>query len=411
MKTLKPSVVRAAAGLLLAASGALSQAPVGTASGRVVDEAFFGLVNNRAEREGEPPPWPAVRAGSWRLWDSYTTWRDLEPRPGQWQFDQLDRRVREAQARGVNLLLVLAHSPRWAARDPAAASAYGPGVASPPARLADWEHYVRTVGTRYRGRLTEYQVWNEPSDRAHWGGSVADLVELTCAAHRVLKAIDPAIRVVSPASNGDGTHLDYLARFLAAGGAACIDVVAHHLYVFRYGPEAIVPMLRGVRGVMRAQRVDHLPLWITEIGWWIARTDGEPEHASVARGGWRGIDADAALAAYLQRTFLLARAGGADRVYWYAWRNEAFGLADVEGRPKPGVRGWNRMADAMIGRTVAGCGREGAAGWQCRIDEPSGQAFTRVRWADATALQALEGLLSAPAPGPGHDAAEVRFEP
>lgn len=388
-----------AAGLLLTTVCVVPQTSV--APRPVVDAAFFGLVNNRAERDGEPPPsWPSVRAGSWRLWDSRTTWRNLEPRQGQWQFEQLDRRVREAQAHAVNLLLVLAHAPPWAARDPLASSAYGPGVVSPPARLADWENYVRTVGTRYRGRLTEYQVWNEPSDRTHWGGSIAELVELTCAAHRVLKAIDPAIRIVSPGSNGGGVHLAYLAQFLAAGGAACIDVVAHHLYVFRYGPEAIVPMLRGVRSVMQAQHVEHLPLWVTEIGWWIARTDGEPEHPLVARGGWRGIDANAGLSAYLQRTLLLARAGGADRVYWYAWRNDAFGLAGPGGKAKPGVDGWNRVADVMIGRTMAGCGPDDVGGWQCRIDEPSGQVFRRVRWRDPFALRAIEGMLPASSAGP-----------
>jgi len=60
-----------------------------------------------------PPP----GFGVLRLWDSGTTWAAMEPKPGQWQFDQLDRWM-AARAPGQAVMLTLGQSPTWASSDP-----------------------------------------------------------------------------------------------------------------------------------------------------------------------------------------------------------------------------------------------------------------------------------------------------
>lgn len=352
-----------------------------------VTRDYFGLVMSRAD---PAHPWPSVPFGSWRLWDAYTNWPQLEPRPGQWDFTRLDRLVAEAQQHGVKPLLVLAHSPAWASARPAEASAYRHGVAAEPARLADWSNYVRTVGERYKGRIREYQVWNEPSDKGHYTGTVDNLVQLTCEAQRILKAIDPGILVVSPGSSGPGRHIKYLDSFLAAGGAACIDVVAHHFYVPRFGPEAMVPMIREVRQVMARRGVGKLPLWNTESGWWIANTDGTPDHDMVAKGGWRKLDADREAGAVIQRAFLLARAEGVERFYWYAWNNPyGWGLSDSAGMPKPAAADWQKIFSILEGAHVSTCIAQNES-YACEIRSTSGAKLT-LKWSDADSTIAREG--------------------
>ena len=319
-----------------------------------VDKPYFGLVMNREGAKGRLP-WPSIQFGSWRLWDTYVAWPNLEPERGRWAFGVLDKLVAEAQAHDVELLMPLAHSPRWASARPDEPGAYAPGAVAEPADIDDWRNYVRTVGQRYKGRIAAYEVWNEPSDRSHFSGSVDKLVELTCEASRILKAIDPAVRIVSAGSAGAGSHIRYLDNFLTRGGAACIDVVAHHFYMPRFAPEAMVPLIREVKAVMRKNGVSHLPLWNTETGWWVANVDGEPAPAHIQRGGWRQLDADLELGAAIQRALLLSRAEGVERVYWYQWVDSVMGLADAAGRPKPGTRFWDEVVNKMLGQVVGPC--------------------------------------------------------
>lgn len=352
-----------------------------------VDRDFFGLVVNRSEPGSA---WPEVPFGTWRLWDAYVTWARLEPKRGEWVFGPLDRMVGDAQSNSVKPLLVLAHSPGWASARPDERNAYQPGVAAEPARIEDWRNYVRTVGQRYKGKINEYQVWNEPSDKSHFTGTVANLVELTCEAHRILKAIDPAIRMVSAGSAGGGRHIKYLDDFLAAGGAKCIDVVAHHFYVPRFGPEAMVPLIREVRQVMVKRGVADLPLWNTETGWWIANTDATPDHDIVAKTGWRKLDADTEAGAVIERAFLLARAEGVSRVYWYAWNNPyGWSLTDASGRPKPAVKHWHKAYARMMNSNVISCTSAGS-NYSCELQGQGGDRST-VRWTDELALVRREG--------------------
>ena len=359
-----------------------------------VSKDYFGLIMNRSDPQQQ---WPAVPFGSWRLWDARVAWPNLEPQRGKWDFSTLDRLVAEAGAHDVKLLLVLAHSPDWASARPSERSAYKPGFAAEPAQIEDWRNYVRTVATRYKGRINEYQVWNEPSDKSHYTGSVAQLVEMTCEAQRILKGIDPAIQLVSAGSAGGGRHIEYLDNFLAGGGAKCIDVVAHHFYVPRFGPEAMVPMIREVRQVMAKRGVGNLPLWNTEAGWWIANTDGTPDHDIVAKGGWRKVAAGNELAGLIQRALLLSRSEGVDRFYWYSWTNTyGWGLAQLNGSPRPGVQAWAAIHSVMLGKILQPCvGAE--AGYACDILDPHSRQTKTLRWRDAAALQRREGPAQQPA--------------
>lgn len=384
--------------LLLALS---ARSAAGQALGPV-DKAYFGLVMSRSQVQH---PWPTVPFGSWRLWDAYVTWPNLEPRRGEWDFATLDRLVAEAQAHDVKPLLVLAHSPAWASARPDERNAYKPGMAAEPARMEDWRNYVRMVGQRYKGRISEYQVWNEPSDKGHFTGTPAQLVGLTCEAQHVLKAIDPAITLVSPASAGGGRHIKYLDEFLAAGGAKCVDVVAHHFYVPRFGPEAMVPLIREVKQVMARRGVAQLPLWNTEVGWWLANTDGTPDHDMVAKGGWRKLDADREAGAVIARTFLLSRAEGVSRLYWYAWTNNyGWGLTSADGRPKPATAYWTRTFDAMLGYTLGECSSSPDFQTTCALSGKPG-AWTKASWRDPDALVRREG----PRPGPMDELYEPRY--
>jgi hypothetical protein len=332
---------------------------------------YFGLHFHRAD---QGTAWPNVPFGSWRLWDAYVNWSQLEPRRGQWDFSRLDRYVAMAKLTKVDLLLPLANTPTWAASRPGEHSGYQPGNASEPLLIDDWRNYVRTVGERYKGTIKLYEIWNEPNIKHHFSGTPEKLVELTCEAYKILKAIDPENRIVSPAATaGAKGHVAALDKFLATGGKQCIDIVAHHFYVPNSGPEAMVPLIRQVRAVMQKNGIADKPLWNTETGWWIANDDGTPDHPMVTRGGWKKLASGQQAGDYLFHAFLLARAEGIGRFYWYSWDNR-YGLGMINpttGKPKQMTESWHKAVDTLLGATNLKCDQLGNA-WVCSFVSANG---------------------------------------
>ena len=330
---------------------------------------YFGLHIHRADAG---TAWPNIPFGSWRLWDAYVGWRELQPTRDRWDFSRLDLYVAMAALTKTSLVLPLAMTPAWASARPDEPSAYRPGNSAEPKMIEDWRRYVEAVGRRYRGKIQFFEIWNEPNAKDHYTGTVEKMVELTCEAYRVLKAIDPDIRVISPGVVG-ATHVQYLERFLAAGGKSCFDIVAYHFYVQRFGPEAMVPVIREVRAIMRRHGVHDKPLWNTETGWWIANGDGTPDHPMVAKGGWRKLALEPESGDFLMRAFLLARAEGVERFFLYSWDNP-YGLGMIEptsGKPKPMVERWRSTVESLVGATNLKCDQDGKA-WRCTFITKNG---------------------------------------
>ena len=324
-------------------------------------------------RADQGTAWPAVRFGSWRLWDAYVNWEQLEPKRGEWDFCGWIVMLRWPSSITWTSA-ALANTPQWAAARPNDPSGYKPGNSSEPANMEDWRRYVRTVGERYKGRIHNYQIWNEPNAKLFYTGSPAKLVELTCEAFRILKSIDPQNRIVSAGSTpGAKDHLGYLDNFLALGGKDCIDIVGHHFYVPHSGPEAMVPLIRGVRGVMKKNGIHQKPLWSTEAGWWIANGDGTPDHGYVTKGGWKKVSLQDA-GEYVVRALILTRAEGVERFFWYSW-DSPYGLGLTEPtskKPKqPLAENWNKTVDRLVGSTIPVCSQTGKT-WRCSFVRKDG---------------------------------------
>ena len=347
-----------------------------TVQSQPIPREFFGLHIHRAD---QGTAWPNIPFGSWRLWDAYVTWAQLESAQGKWDFSRLDRYVGLAKHHNVEILLPLANTPQWAAARPGEPSGYQPGNASEPGNIEDWRNYVRTVGERYKGHIRSYEIWNEPNAIQHYSGSIGKLIDLTCEASNILKSIDPLNQIVSPAmSAGVNGHLDYLDRFLSSGGKDCIDIVAYHFYVPKSGPEAMVPLIRQVRSVMKKNGISQKPLWNTETGWRFPESDGStPENKIVS--GWKKIQLDDT-SNFALRAFMLVRAEGVDRFCWYSWDNQyGLGMIDVKShKPKPIIEQWRDAFNRLLGVSQMQCSQNGR-NWNCRFIRDGG-AVDQFSW-------------------------------
>lgn len=349
-----------------------------------IDRRYFGMhIHGIAVRRPWLPhgdrltEWPATDFGTWRLWDAYVAWPNLQPHRDRWDFSAVDNYVSLAADHDVEIVLPLGLTPDWASKRPYEKSSYKPGNAAEPTSFDDWRAYVRTVAERYKGRIKLYEIWNEINLTGFYSGSLETMVNLVRIAFQVIKQIDPEARLVSPSVTGDGRNPKWLDRYLALGGGQYADVIGYHFYVPRQSPEAMLPLVAEVRAIMQKHGVGDKPLWNTESGWWIDNF-ASASRLGAAGADWRKLDQGTA-SAYVARALILGWASGLSRFCWYAWDNSDMGLYDVVARvEKPAARAYTKTALWLIGSTMHGCDQRSGV-WICELSDAEQKRF-RIVW-------------------------------
>jgi hypothetical protein len=278
-----------------------------------VPRSFFGL------HDASGLAYQHLPFGSLRLWDSGTTWRDIETAPGVYDWSRLDSLVAGAQAHHVQVTLVLAMTPSF----------YGPSPTLAPTDLSAYASYVRAVMTRYRdfeGRrgIASYQVWNEGNVSTFWTDTPAQLARLTQIVDQVRDQVDPGATVVAPSF---ALRMRYQRRWFSWYQRQTVD----GLPVWRYydvnalslyprvtygrhlgGPEDAMALVTDARHRRDAAGVPHAKkLWASEVNYGVrSGPDGaEPAYPLSER---RQV-------ANVLRTYLLGAAHGLSRVFWYRY--------------------------------------------------------------------------------------------
>ena len=198
--------------------------------------------------------------------------------PDTWvKYDQI---VDLSESYGLRLMVRLSNPPAWTRANP------DEGDNAPPDDLQDYLNYARTVATRYRGRISHYQIWNEPNIYPEWGNNPIDAAayaEMLCGAYLTLKAVDPTIVVISGAiaptialdGNRDLSDLVFLQELYDHGGGDCFDVLSAQGYGLRSGPTDRRLRATSVnigrhsyyRDIMVRNGDAHKPIWLSEAAW------------------------------------------------------------------------------------------------------------------------------------------------
>jgi hypothetical protein len=329
-------------------------------TGESVSNLYFGMHIHRADAG---TPWPDVPFGSWRLWDANVSWRDIQPEKNRWDFSRLDIDVAMGRLTNTELLLPLGLTPQWASSRPMEKSAYALGNAAEPRLMEDWERYVETIARRYRGRITAYEIWNEPNETGFFSGDLDTLVRLTCSAYRIIKKSDPNALLVSPSATHGSKGIEWFDKFIERGGKGCFDVVGFHFYTLAHEPpEMILPLTKKLRAVMEKNGLESLPIWNTESGWYIINAN------KPITDPWHVLD-DKTASAYVARALILGWAEGIRRFYWYAWDNGNLGLFDTQDkRAKPASRAFAQVANWMRGATSIVCSKHSPGVIVCELN-------------------------------------------
>jgi hypothetical protein len=268
--------------------------------------------------------------GSIRLWDTGTTWAQMQPTNAAPDFTRLDQIVRDAHANSTEVTMVVAMTPQWAAPDPS-----NPAYQTEMPDLTAYKSFLSTLMSRYKdfqfapgdsGRaIANYQIWNEANIVNFWTGTSAQMAQLTAAAAEVRSQVDPGARLIAPALV---SRLPYqqkrILQFYAqkVNGKPVwkyVDALSFNLYPLdsypsgsgtRPGtPEDSIRLLSQTKTILYVDGVPStVPIWDTEINYGMrgggAASFPIPDDLQVAFG---------------MRTFLLNAARGVKRVNWYAY--------------------------------------------------------------------------------------------
>lgn len=212
-------------------------------------------------------------------------------------FDYTDEIVASAPS-GVDILLVLAHTPAWMADS-------NNWIDGNP-RKTFVENWVKPAARRYSrwGNVIGYQIFNEPSaisvqsDAAlglQTPGNYFELLQLSAAAIRTINASKKVVGAATESIQQNFPHnLDYNKSLRDLGAQDYLDVWAVHIYGKQFEKFA---------AVFEFMDSLHVPVWITESG-----EQGPNEQLAYAEQMW---------------PFLTKREAKIERIYQYEFASTA----------------------------------------------------------------------------------------
>ncbi len=172
----------------------------------------------------------------------FTKWTAVQPRKDVFLFpDEYVDRFLDA---GFEILGNFDRTPKWAARNPGNENPWTDFMdykADLPNDWDAWQAYVKTMASRYKGKIKYWEVWNEPDIpflNPPEGMSRAEAYNLLLRKTvPVLKEANPdAVVVGGPAyflhkrSDSKGYQEDFMERLVEGGGFRLLDVFGFHHY-------------------------------------------------------------------------------------------------------------------------------------------------------------------------------------
>jgi hypothetical protein len=255
-----------------------------------------------------------------------------------WYIGMTDFCVNEARKRGLKVLITLWLTPQWANG--------GEHNRRPPTNPQDYADFARWAAEHWKGRVSAWEVWNEPDQSNFWQGTFEQYVALLKAAYPAFKAGDPNALVIlgGPSSNDDA----WMRNLYAQGAGRSFDVLATHPYQGMLDAPPEHPddgnrwwftHLPAVRQVMIANGDVSKQIWFTEFGW--SAHENWPGIPNWQRGVTQAQQADYAVRAVRYTRLNYPYVGA---MFWYKERakpgstdvvQEGYALLDADFGERP----------------------------------------------------------------------------
>jgi hypothetical protein len=156
-------------------------------------------------------------------------WAKCEKQKGVYSWEWLDAIVDDAVAQGVRPWLEFNYGNTI--YKGGGDTGLGGGLPSSPEALAAWDSWARALVERYRDRVHEWEVWNEPDINRANTATVAAYIDLYIRTATMVRELQPNSRIWALGLAG---NIDYAARFLAGmkerGKLDLVDAITIHGY-------------------------------------------------------------------------------------------------------------------------------------------------------------------------------------
>jgi hypothetical protein len=264
-------------------------------------------------------------------------WDQLEPRRGTFRWRYSDPVLQGLRAHGLQPVVTVYGSPRWANGGRA------PNVA--PRSGATFAAFVRTAARRYRF-VRYWTIWNEPNQRASLLPASPRVYVRTllnpgyAAIHSVIRGAKVAGGVTAPRGNAGGVSPLAWVKGMRAAHAR-LDAYAHHPYPSRPGAESpsrggcascsVITMANLPRLITLVRKsFGAKPIWLTEYAY---QTNPPDRILGVSRATQARYVGEAAYRAYvLPHVEMLVHFLLRDEPNVARWQS---GLFDLHGVAKP----------------------------------------------------------------------------
>lgn len=109
--------------------------------------------------------------------------------------------------------------------------------------IAAWNRWTRAIAERYKGKVHQWEIWNEPDNVVRKnGGSASEIVDLAIASARIIKEVDPEAKIAAfglaaprRTAPNEAIISDLAKKLKANNEEHLIDWISYHGY--QYIPE------------------------------------------------------------------------------------------------------------------------------------------------------------------------------
>lgn len=280
-------------------------------------------------------------------------WSSVEYTQNQLDWTAVDRVVNKLRAANISMLGIIAYTPPWAT------SPVNQPISTRPASPAAFGDFAGKVAARYKGKVADYEIWNEPNGSMFYGPQpdAAGYTDLLKAAYPKIKAADSAATVVGgvlgAAEQGWGivNPVDFTNQMYAAGAAGNFDALSYHPYQyslkFSEGPyvdHSPARQVMDMRAAMVANGDGSKKIWATEYGVPTTAVSGDQQNAMITDfiQKWRELPYTGPIFLYTMRD----KATGSNDP------EDTFGLLESNWGAKPALWGLMGLLQNNIPRTA-----------------------------------------------------------
>ncbi len=164
---------------------------------------------------------------------------------------------------GITLIPYVMYTPRWASTNKEDAYFWR----SPPEDYDEFAEFVFDLVTRYKDRITSWELWNEPDIEWFWMGTAEEFAPFLAAGAEAVRRADPEATIVFGGLAHDTDFL--LTLFRDHGASEHVDVVNMHNYNETWSADPVEDIGAYIRRVSEiiARYGDGQPLWMAEVGY------------------------------------------------------------------------------------------------------------------------------------------------